>query len=147
MAGIFKKLGLVGGLMGSMAFVGCGSMGMGRSNSETWTMNTAESVPAAIGKVKVANQKDGNTDVKVMVEHLAPADNVREQTTYVVWIKSDNGIPQNVGILQVGKDRKGSLETKTPFKEFTVMVTAETSPAATVPSGQTVLDTRVTMPS
>ena len=145
MAGIFKKLGLVGGLMGSMAFVGCGSMNM--MKGETWTMNSAESVPAAIGKVKVANEKDGNTDVKVMVEHLALADNLKDQSTYVVWIKPDNGAPQNVGILQVGKDRKGSLETKTPFKEFTIMVTAETSAAATIPTGQTVLDTRVTMPS
>ena len=81
------------------------------------------------------------------MEHLAPAMKLNEEATYVVWITAPNGLPQNVGILKVGSDRKGSLETKTPFKEFTVMVTAETSAAATIPSGQTVMDTRITMPS
>ena len=42
-------------------------------SEQTWTMNTAESVPAATGKVKVAEEKDGNTKVKVEVEHLAAA--------------------------------------------------------------------------
>jgi hypothetical protein len=129
-----------------MALGGCQSMGMG---SQTWTMNpSAESATAAVGKVKVANQKDGNTNVKVEVDHLAPATIASEHATaYVVWIKPEHGAPQNVGILSVGSNRKGSLATKTPYKEFTVLVTLERSPAATTPMGEHVLDTRITMPT
>lgn len=146
MARMFRKIGLVGALVGSMAFMACGSMGTGKS-TQTWTMTTAQSIPAAVGKVKVAAQKDGNVDVKVQVEHMAMADNVTPETaTYVVWIKPENGAPQNVGILEVDKNAKGSFETKTPFKEFTILVTAETSSAATAPTGQTMMDARVTVP-
>jgi hypothetical protein len=143
----FRKLGLAGVLWGGVGLGGCGTMGM--MGGETWTMNTAESVPAAQGKVKVANQKDGNTKVKVEVDHLAPPALASEQlaSTYVVWIKSPQGLPQNAGVLKVGSNRKGSLETKTPFKEFTVLVTLETSPAATIPTGPAVMDTRITMPT
>jgi hypothetical protein len=114
-------------------------------------MDTAASVPAAKGDVKVANEKDGNTKVKVEVEHLAPpalvAPEAAPTAAYVVWIKAPGGLPQNVGVLDVGQNRKGKLETKTPFKEFTVSVTLERSPAVTLPSGERVLDTRITMPT
>jgi hypothetical protein len=148
MTQILKKIGLAGVLCGSMAFGACGSMGMGR-NSQTWTMATAENASAAVGKVQVANQKDGNTKVKVEVDHLAPPAVLTDQTSaaYVVWIKPATGAAQNVGVLQVGSSRKGELETKTPFKTFTVMVTLEKSASVTVPTGETMMDTHVTMPS
>lgn len=146
MARKFEKVGLVGAFVGSLAMFGCGSMGMGKS-VQTWTMNTAESIPAAEGKVKVASEKDGNTAVKVQVEHLAPASNLNEDASaYVVWIKADDGLPQNVGVLKVSDKRKGELQTKTPFKEFTVIVTAEQSAAVTIPAGQKVMDAKVTVP-
>jgi hypothetical protein len=111
-------------------------------------MNTAASVPAAEGQVKVANLKDGNTRVKVEVEHLAPPEAVADTGgSYVVWIAPEKGEPQNVGVLDVGSNRKGKLETKTAFKEFTVKVTLEKSPAATAPRGATVMRTHITMPS
>jgi hypothetical protein len=141
-----KQIGLATILGGSMALGGCQSMGMG---SQTWSMNpSADSATAAVGKVKVANQKDGNTKVKVEVDHLAPPAVASDTATaYVVWIKPEQGLPQNVGILNVGSNRKGSLDTKTPYKEFTVMVTLERSPATQIPMGQHVLDTRITMPT
>jgi hypothetical protein len=146
MTRILKQIGLAGVLCGSMA-MGCGTMG---GSSQTWTMApTASDASAAIGKVKVKSQKDGNTDVKVTVEHLTPPFIAAEapSAAYVVWIKPAGGAPQNVGILQVGSNRKGDLDTKTPYKSFTVMVTLEKTPAATVPHGETVMDTHVTMPS
>jgi hypothetical protein len=144
MTPILKKMGLAGFLWGSVAFGGCGTTG----GTQTWSMSPAESAPAAVGKVKVANLKDGNTKVKVEVDHLAPPALASEvATAYVVWIKPENGAPQNVGILNVDSNRKGSLDTKTPFKEFTVMVTLETSPSATIPGGSTVMDSHITMPS
>jgi hypothetical protein len=122
--------------------------GCGTTDRATWSMNTAASVPAAEGQVKVANLKDGNTRVKVEVEHLAPPESVADTGgSYVVWIAPEKGEPQNVGVLDVGSNRKGKLETKTAFKEFTVKVTLEKIPAATAPRGATVMRTHITMPS
>ena len=144
---VLKKVGLTGVLCGSMALGACSTMST-LGHSQTWSMTTSETVPAAIGKVKVANEKDGNTKVKVEVEHLAPPALAAETAaTYVVWIRPENGAAQNVGILSVGSNRKGELDTRTSFKEFTVMVTLEKSAAATYPSSATVLDSHITMPS
>ena len=141
-----RRWGVAGSLVGALALGGCGHMG--RSSEQTWTMNTAESVPAAIGKVKVAEEKDGNTKVKVEVEHLAPpADLKGEHSAYVVWLKPDSGTAQNVGALQIDKDRKGKLETKTAFKDFQVFVTAEADANVTRPSQTTVMATKVVVPA
>jgi len=140
-----RRWGVAGSLVGALALGGCGHMG--RGSEQTWTMNTAESIPAAVGKVKVAEEKDGNTKVKVEVEHLAAADSVNEKaSTYVVWLKPDSGTAQNVGALTVDKDRKGKLETKTAFKDFQVFVTAEADANVTSPSQITVMATKVVVP-
>jgi len=121
---------------------------MGRGSEQTWTMNTAESIPAAVGKVKVAEEKDGNSKVKVEVDHLAPPSSVDEDASaYVVWLKPDSGAAQNVGVLTVDKDRKGKLETKTAFKTFQVFVTAEESANVTSPSQSTLMATKVVVPT
>jgi len=141
-----KRWGVAGSLVGALALGGCGHMRGG--SEQTWTMNTAESVPAAAGKVKVAEEKDGNTKVKVEVEHLAAADTVNEKaSTYVVWLKPDSGTAQNVGALIVDKDLKGKLETKTAFKDFQVFVTAEKDANVTSPSQTTIMATKVVVPA
>jgi len=139
-----KGWGLGATLIGTLAFGGCGSM----SKEQTWTMSTAEKVPAAVGKVRVANEKDGNTKVKVEVQHLAQADEAFDNaSTYVVWLKPQAGEAQNVGVLNIGKDLKGELETKTAFKTFEVIVTAEKDANVMTPSGRSVLDTRIVVPT
>ena len=139
-----KRWGIGGALVGALAFAGCGSMGR---NEQTWTMATTEKVPSATGKVKIKPEKDGNTQVKVEVAHLAHPDDAFNATTYVVWLKPASGIAQNVGVLNVNKKLEGSLETKTPFKDFTVIVTAEKSANVTMPTGQSVMDTKVFVPT
>ena len=79
--------------------------------------------------------------------HLAHPDDAFNATTYVVWLKPASGIAQNVGVLNVNKKLEGSLETKTPFKDFTVIVTAEQSANVTMPTGQSVMDTKVFVPT
>ncbi|HVZ89147.1 MAG TPA: hypothetical protein VHG72_19420 [Polyangia bacterium] len=135
------------GLAGALAFSGCSSMGFG-AHETSWTMNSSKDVQAATGTVKVANQKDGNTSLKVEVEHLAPPTTVFQDTsTYVVWVKPENGKAMNVGVLKISGDLKGELQTSTAFKDFTVLVTAEHSPSVLTPSQNTVMNTTVTMPS
>jgi hypothetical protein len=131
--------------MGVLALGGCGTMG---GHEQTWTMNTTEMIPSAVGKVKVKEEKDGNTKVKVEVAHLAPPAAVFDQaSTYVVWLKPEAGTAQNVGVLSVSSDLKGSLETKTAFKDFMVLVTAEADPNVTSPSGRSVMNASVVVPT
>jgi hypothetical protein len=140
-----KRMGIAGALMGALAFGGCGTM---RTSEQTWTMNTTDVIPAAVGKVKVAKEKDGNTKVKVEVSHLAQPDTVfNDASTYVVWLKPEAGTAQNVGVLSLDKDLKGQLETKTAFKDFQVIVTAERDSNVTSPSQQSVMNTQIVVPT
>jgi len=136
-----RRWGAAGALTGVLALGGC-------AHEQTWTMNTTEMIPSAVGKVKVANEKDGNTKVKVEVSHLAQPSAVFDQTsTYVVWLKPESGTAQNVGVLSLNKDLKGSLETQTAFKDFQVIVTAEKDANVTAPSGRSVMNASVVVPS
>jgi hypothetical protein len=136
-----RRWGVAGALTGVLALGGC-------AHEQTWTMNTTEMIPSAVGKVKVANEKDGNTKVKVEVSHLAQPSSVFDQTsTYVVWLKPESGAAQNVGVLSLNKDLKGSLETQTAFKDFQVIVTAEKDANVTAPSGRSVMNASVVVPT
>jgi len=141
---ILKRMGAAGALVGALAFGSCAAM----TKEQTWSMNTSEKVPAADGKVKVKAEKDGNTRVKVEVEHLASPDAVFAQaSTYVVWLKPERGAAQNVGVLNLSKNLKGELETRTAFKDFSVIVTAEHSANVTTPGPFRVMNTQIVMPS
>lgn len=139
-----KRWGVGGALVGALALGGCSGM---MQSEQTWTMATTDKIPSATGKVKVKEEKDGNTRVKVEVAHLAQPDDVFNATTYVVWLKPRTGLAQNVGVLNVDKKLNGSLETKTAFKDFTVIVTAEKNGNVTMPTGQSVMDTKVVVPT
>jgi len=140
----FKRWGVGGALIGTLALGGVGCSGM---HEQTWTMSTTDKIPSAMGKVKVKAEKDGNTRVKVEVAHLAQPASAFDATTYVVWLKPEAGRAQNVGVLNVNKKLEGSLETKTAFKDFSVIVTAEKDANVTAPSGQSVMDTKVVVPA
>lgn len=108
---------------------------------QTSKLQTASGAPAAVGNVETSQGENGNTVVKVEVEHLAPPENVASgASVYVVWAKprSDEG-PRNLGALKVSDDRKGKLETKTPLQQFELLVTPEASPLATKPTGEPVM--------
>ena len=143
-----RRWGVAGALVGTLALGGaCGTMDRARG-MQTWTLNTFDSVQAAKGQVLLGTEKNGNTKVKVEVQHLAPPATVdNDSNAYVVWLQPAGGEPQNVGVLQVGNDLKGELETRTPFKQFQVIVTAEERPNVRAPSGPPVMNTNITVPS
>jgi hypothetical protein len=145
-----RRWGVAGTLVGALALGGVGGCGtMDRAmGMQTWTLNTSDSVQTATGKVLVGTEKDGNTKVKVQVQHLAPPATVAEDSAaYVVWLKPAGGDPQNVGVLKVGKDLKGELETRTPFKQFQVIVTAEPVSNVRTPQGPPVMNQEITVPT
>ena len=108
-------------------------------------MTASVAVPSATGDVEVEKDNNGNSKVKVTVEHLAtPASLTPSETAYVVWIQErGSNDADNVGVLQIGNDLKGSLETTTTYQTFDVYVTAESNRAAKSPSGREVLKTTV----
>jgi|GEM_PF-2158248 len=142
----FKKMGLAGALVSTLAFgAGCSTTNemLGR-NQQTWTMRSASEAQAAQGKVQVATDDKGNRDLKVEVKHIAPADTVFSGTTnYVVWLKPDNGPPQNIGVLSPDKSLNAKLETKTSFTSFVVLVTAESSAQPVAPSNNEVMSANI----
>ncbi len=108
-------------------------------------MTTGPSVLGADGQVDVADGPNGNTLVKVSIRHLAPAERVSAgATVYVAWIQSgDGGSQQNVGQIRLDGDRAGMLETVTPFKTFTLTVTAEPLATAATPTANPVLTAKI----
>lgn len=113
--------------------------------SQTSKLHTVTGAPAAVGNVETSQGANGNTEVKVEVEHLAPPENVASgASVYVVWAKprSDEA-PRNLGALKVDENRKGKLETKTPLKQFEILVTPEASPQVTQPTAEPVMKASV----
>jgi anti-sigma-K factor RskA len=141
---IIKRLGMAGAVASTLAFGACGTTNsmLGR-NQQTWTMQADNSVPAAEGKVQISTEGK-NRDLKVETKHLAPADAAFPGTsTYVVWLKPSEGKPINIGVLAPDKKLNAELETKTPFTDFKIMVTAETSPQPLKPSSNRVMSADV----
>ena len=106
----------------------------------------SKSVPGARGDVKVSKTDNGNSQVVVKVEHLAPPGQVLEgATSYVVWVQNiDHATPpQNVGEIKVTDNLEGTLKTLTTLPTFDLTVTPETSPQVVTPANPPVLSTRV----
>lgn len=141
-----KQMGLAGALASTLAFGGgCASTNemLGR-NQQTWTMHAATQAQAAQGKVQVATDNKGNRDLKLEVKNIAPADAVFTGTkNYVVWLKPENGPPQNIGVLTPDKKLNAKLETKTSFTSFVVLVTAEANAQPVAPSDNEVMSANV----
>ena len=121
---------MVGGLMAGLALGGCATSG-----GQSWTLKTSARVPAATGQVSVNPGKDGNQRVTIQVARLADPTRVFSgANAYVVWVIPQGSAPENVGVLPLDKDLKGTLQIKTPFRAFDVAVTAEPSPTVKQPN-------------
>jgi hypothetical protein len=98
--------------------------------------------PAAVGNIKATADDNKNTLLDVRAEHLAPPAALDPTlSTYVVWIRPGSAQEfTNVGQLAMRSDRSGRLQATTPFPEFNVLVTAEQSGTARVPSPFVVME-------
>jgi hypothetical protein len=129
-----------------VALGGCSTANqmMGR-NQQTWTMTTDPAVPSAVGRVQVSTGNKGtNRDLRVEASHLAKADSKFDgATTYVVWLKPQQGQPVNIGVLTPDKNENAQLATSTPYTTFEIAVTAESTAQPTTPSSHEVMNTMV----
>ena len=103
--------------------------------------NTSKNQAAAMGKISLDTDRNGNTAMHIKVEHLAAPSTVAEShTVYVVWIQPKDQPAENAGVLRVNNDSlEGDLRATTPFKKFDVFITAEDSPRPQAPSGDEIL--------
>lgn len=129
MRSIYKHFISVG-LTAATMLAGC-------SRATVAPMAHSDQFPAAVGEVKVDQEKNGNSAVKVEVKHLAPTTELKNDTqTYVVWAQDPNGgSPANLGALRVNENREGTLQATTPLKQFDLFITAEPQATVTAPTG------------
>ena len=87
------------------------------SCAKKYTFLNSTVVPSAKGYVKVKMDKNKNYIVKISVSDLAEVERVQSsQTTYVVWMETDEGNAENLGQLKsstsfLSKRHTGSMET------------------------------------
>ena len=103
-------------------------------------MTAASIVPGARAEVAISKDKNGNTRLKMSVQHLAHLENLTPRAAaYVVWLQARGGNAENQGQLKMDKNLKATFETVTPLKNFDVFVTAEQDFRTKGPSGPEVL--------
>ncbi len=117
------------------------------SCAKKYTFLTSSVVPGAQGYVKVEKDKNKNYIIKVEVSDLAEVERVNAlKTTYVVWMKSDEGNTENLGHLKsstsfLSKRHTASLETVSPYMPVKIFITTENGTNVQYPGEQEVLTT------
>jgi hypothetical protein len=87
--------------------------------AKKYPMTAASIVPGARAEVAISKDKNGNTRLKMTVQHLANLENPTPRASaYVVWLQERGGNSENQGQLKVNKNLKATLETVTPLKSF-----------------------------
>jgi hypothetical protein len=124
---------VVSGILSVTLLAGCAS------NRQALSRST--SIPAAEGEIQAKEEKNGNTHLKIKVDHLAiPAAVDSDASTYVVWAEDkDSGKLTNLGAMQVNDKKQGNMEAITPLKKFDVYITPEGQATAEQPSGERLL--------
>jgi hypothetical protein len=112
--------------------------------AKKYPLTAASIVPAAKGSVELGKDRNGNTEVKLKVEHLAnPTSLTPSQANYIVWLQDKGSGPENQGELKVNGKLEGTFQTVTPRKNFELFVTGENDGTVKSPSGPEVLRTSV----
>jgi hypothetical protein len=109
--------------------------------AEDVQLNNTGVTPAATGTIHTDNDRNGNTEVKITVNHIAaPQALSPARQYYVVWLQPRGQQPELAGRLRVNRDDlAGSIETLTPYDNFEVFITAENSEIPLMPSGTVLL--------
>jgi hypothetical protein len=123
------------------------TMGLAASGRK-FSLAPSNKAPGASGIADVKSDKHGNTEVDITVHNLAePSKRDPPANTYVVWFQHQDSPPENAGELKVGEEMKGSLKTKTPWRNFEIYVTAETDPHVIEPPlGPMVMQAKIDLP-
>ncbi|MCO5143262.1 MAG: hypothetical protein M9962_09260 [Oligoflexia bacterium] len=105
-----------------------------------------EIAPAAKADVKIEEVSYGNQKVKLEVRHLAePARLIDGANTYIVWVEptESNGLPQNMGALDVNKNLSGQIEMLVSYTNYDLFITPEKDRSVGFPSGPRIFSQKV----
>ncbi len=108
----------------------------------TYQLGSSSETPAAQGKARLKNTKNGNVEIKLNVKHLAPPGRiVPGSEVFVVWVRglAPGAEAQNLGALKVDKNLNGKLTAVTAMSSFDLFITCEQSQTTLVPSGPELL--------
>lgn len=102
---------------------------------------------SASGTVEVDKLDAGSTQVAVHLEHLYPPARLgRTLTRYGLWFVPPTGTPVWGGELKFNRDeRTADLSATSPFRRFTVRVTAEPDARAATPGAAVVAEQEVAL--
>ncbi len=104
------------------------------------SLTASSIVPAAQGTVDVGKDRNGNTEIKIQVEHLAKPENLSpSESVYIVWLQERESPPENQGELKVNNKLQGAFQGVSPRKAFDLFVTAEQDTTVKMPAGPEVL--------
>lgn len=108
--------------------------------AKKFPLTAATIVPAAQGNVEVGKDKNGNTEIKLTVQHLAKPESLTPpKAGYIVWLQEKGGEAENQGQLKVNKKLEATFKTITPRKAFDVIITGEDDLHAKSPAGLEVM--------
>src|ERR1700687_2259216 len=109
--------------------------------AKKYPMTASSIVPGARAEVAISKDKNGNTKLKMTVQHLANLENLTPRAAaYVVLLQERGGNnSENQRQLKMDKNLNATVENVTPMMSFDVFVTAEQDLRAKGPSGPEVL--------
>jgi hypothetical protein len=121
-------------------------LGLACQSSRDTALEPSRETPASQGSVSAAVDANGNTALRVVVDHLPPPERLSSDLrTFVVWIRPARGDEYlNAGQLTIDDERSGELEAITPYPDVDVLVTAESSGSPPYPSHFKILEGRAT---
>jgi len=107
-------------------------------------MMAGNETPAAQATVTAQTGGNNNTELNIKVRELAlPSSLTPPENVYVVWVQPPGQSPKNLGELKVDNKQNGNLHSETPYKRFTIFITAEKDAQIQEPQGPRVLSADV----
>jgi hypothetical protein len=99
-------------------------------------LGSSPEIPAAEGTARLRATRNGNTEIKLSVKHLAPPARITAGAgVFVVWARglAPGAAAQNLGALRVDKNLNGKLTATTPMTSFDLFITCEESQTTPTP--------------
>lgn len=119
--------------------MGMAAVAVAPARAQSLVMAPSRLLPAAIIRLNLGTDHNGNTTVDLKVQHMALPGNLNPpKDVYVVWVQRPNQRPQRKGQLKIDSSLNGELKFVTPEKRFDVIITAEDNANTPTPSGTVV---------
>ncbi len=117
------------------------------SSKVNLVLGASSQIPAAEGKVQLRHTVNGNIEIRLSIQHLAPPGRiVPGANVFVVWARglAPGAEAQNLGALVVDKNLNAKLKAVTAMPAFDLFITCEQGQTATLPTAPELLPANYT---